>query len=149
MIHLFTREAKKILCNPWVNYRGFESLGIETQLHATSLVFCFMCFLNKVLSLAVSQPKNSVCSCIFTSWCNHRTILIFVCRIWVKKYNTSSFSISYYLLYELIMKIKIYQQNLCMCFNGGWAVLGTLDWLIHFKKIGGNLHVFPERPKMI
>ena len=27
-----------------------------------------MCFLNKVLSLAVSQPKISVYSCIFTSW---------------------------------------------------------------------------------
>ena len=30
---------------------------VETQHHTTSLVFCFMCFLNKVLSLAVSQPK--------------------------------------------------------------------------------------------
>ena len=27
-----------------------------------------MCFLNKVLSLAVPQPKNSVYSCIFISW---------------------------------------------------------------------------------
>ena len=55
---------------PWVNYRGFDSSAIETQLNATSplLFFCFMCFLNKVLSLALSQPKNSVHSCIFTSW---------------------------------------------------------------------------------
>ena len=43
--------------DPWVNYRGFDSLAIETQLHATSHVFCFMCFLNQVLSLAVSQAK--------------------------------------------------------------------------------------------
>ena len=52
------------LSEPWVNYRGFNSLAIETQLHATSHVFCFMCFLNKVPSLAVSQPKNSVYSYI-------------------------------------------------------------------------------------
>ena len=45
---------------PWVNYRGFDSSAIETQFHTTSHVFCFMCFLNKVLSLALSQPKNSV-----------------------------------------------------------------------------------------
>ena len=32
-------------------------LAIKTQLHATSHVFCFMCFLNQVLSLAVSQAK--------------------------------------------------------------------------------------------
>ena len=32
------------------------------------MFFCFMCFLNKFLSSAVYQPKNSVYSCIFTSW---------------------------------------------------------------------------------
>ena len=44
---------------------------------------------------------------------------------------------------------SIFRETMHCIFNGGWAVLGTLDWLIHFKKIGGNLHVFPERPKMI
>ena len=43
----------------WINYRGYDSLAIETHLHATSLVFGLMFFLNKVLSLAVSQLKNS------------------------------------------------------------------------------------------
>ena len=52
---------------PWVNQRGYNSLAIETHLHATSLVFCFMCLLNKVLSLALSQPKNSDHSSINTS----------------------------------------------------------------------------------
>ena len=31
---------------------------IETHLHTTSLVFCFMFCLNEVLSLAVSKLKN-------------------------------------------------------------------------------------------
>ena len=44
-------------CSPWVNQTGFDSLAIETQHHTTSLVFHFMCFLNKVFLLAVSQPK--------------------------------------------------------------------------------------------
>ena len=29
---------------PWVNYRGFNSLAIETQLHATSHVFVLCAF---------------------------------------------------------------------------------------------------------
>ena len=64
IISLFHRRTP---FSPWVNQTGFDSLAIEAQHHATSLVFCSMCFLNKVLSLAVSQPKNSVYSCIFTS----------------------------------------------------------------------------------
>ena len=42
-----------------------------------NLVFCFMCFLNKVPSLAVSQPKNSIYSCIFTSWLQLNTFFLF------------------------------------------------------------------------
>ena len=40
----------------------------DTTSHNLSCFFCFMCFLNKVLSLSVSQPKKSVYSCIYTSW---------------------------------------------------------------------------------
>ena len=54
----FQQMRGKDVGNPWVNQTGLDSLAIETQHHATSLVFCFTCFLYKVLSLAVSQPKN-------------------------------------------------------------------------------------------
>ena len=53
--------------------RGYDSLAIETHethLHATSLVFCFMFFLNKVLSSAESLLKNSEYSSIITSSSN-------------------------------------------------------------------------------
>ena len=44
---------------------------------------------------------------------------------------------------------SIFRETMHCIFNGGWAVLGTLDWfinsMIYFKKIGGNLQVFLER----
>ena len=74
-------SCKNSSIEPWVNETGFDSLAIETQHHATYLVFCFICFLYKVLLLAVSQPKNSVYSCIFTS-CNHLANKCFFWDIW-------------------------------------------------------------------
>ena len=50
--------------NPWVIERIRQFGHWDTPSINLS---CFMFFLNKVLSLAVSQPKNSVYFCIFTS----------------------------------------------------------------------------------
>ena len=90
-------ENEKTNCHKaaaWVNYRGFNSLAIETQLHASSHVF-FMYFLNKVLSLPL--PKNSVYSYIFTSWA-----AVSCLATWNLQVQTEVTSPSYSLLFHII-----------------------------------------------
>ena len=61
---IYISKCKK----PMGKLERYDRLAIETHHHATTPVLCYIFFLNKVLSLAVSQPKNSVYSCIFPSW---------------------------------------------------------------------------------
>ena len=44
--------------DPWVNYRGFDSLAIETQLHATSLVFMFYVLSKQSHLIGCVSTKN-------------------------------------------------------------------------------------------
>ena len=47
---IYISKCKK----PMGKLERYDSLAIETHLHAASLVFCFMFFLNKNLALALS-----------------------------------------------------------------------------------------------